>query len=57
MLGIDNWGMISTSSQGYKYCFVGMDHFSKAMTVIPTAIMKAEVFIHLVDKVIDIKED
>jgi hypothetical protein len=46
MLCIDNWGPISTSSEGVSYSLVGIDHFSKAATVILTAIMNAEVSIH-----------
>jgi RNase H-like domain found in reverse transcriptase/Reverse transcriptase (RNA-dependent DNA polymerase)/Integrase zinc binding domain/Integrase core domain len=49
MLCLDNWGPISTSSEGYKYCLVGIDHFSKAVTILPTAIMNAEVSIHFIE--------
>jgi hypothetical protein len=52
MLFIDNWGPISTSSEGYKYCLVGIDHYSKAVTVIPTATMNAEVSIHFIEMAI-----
>jgi transposase InsO family protein len=49
MLCLDNWGPISTSSEGYKYCLVGIDHFSKAVTILPTATMSPKVSIHLIE--------
>jgi hypothetical protein len=33
------------SSEGFKYCLVGINRLSKALTVIPTAIMSTKVSI------------
>jgi hypothetical protein len=49
MLCIDNGGPINTSSEVYKYCLGGIDHLSKAVTVISTPIMTAEVSIHFIN--------
>jgi Integrase zinc binding domain len=46
---IDNMGPIGTWSGGYKYYLVGIAHSSNAETVIPTAIINAEVSIHFID--------
>jgi transposase InsO family protein len=53
LLWIDNWGPLSPSYLGYAYCLVGIDHFSKAVTVFPTIHINADVAIHFIQLAIN----